>query len=88
MIKVDKGHLLRAALEIGQSGENDALPYDIDAAFIKEQSDELADICIALFRDIESSKVEKPLHFTAAHCRRRGQRLAAFGLRIRAARQQ
>lgn len=63
MIKVDKGHFLQAALEIGQSGENDTLPYDIDAKFIKERSDDLADICIALFCDIESRKIEKPVHF-------------------------
>ena len=37
MIKVDKNHFLRAALEIGQSGENDTLPYDVDAAFVKDR---------------------------------------------------
>ena len=63
MIKVDKIHFLRAALEIGQSGENDTLPYDIDAAFIKEKSDDLADICITLFSAIESGKVGKPKDF-------------------------
>ena len=63
MIKVDKGHFLRAALEIGQNGENDTLPYDIDAKFIKERSDDLAEICITLFCDIESGKIEKPVHF-------------------------
>ena len=34
MIKVQKNHFLRAASEIGNSGENDTLPYDIDAVFI------------------------------------------------------
>lgn len=63
MIKVEKNHFLRAALEIGQSGENDTLPYDIDAAFIKEKSDDLADICITLFSDIESGKVGRPKDF-------------------------
>jgi Reverse transcriptase (RNA-dependent DNA polymerase) len=63
MIKVDKSHFLHAALEIGQSGENDTLPYDIDAKFIKERSDELAEICFTLFCDIESGKVEKPIRF-------------------------
>ncbi|GMM59914.1 hypothetical protein [Novosphingobium pituita] len=58
MIKVDKNHFLRAALEIGQSGENDTLPYDIDAAFVKEQADDLAGICIELFIAIESGKLE------------------------------
>jgi hypothetical protein len=63
MIKVEESHFLRAALEIGQSGENDTLPYDIDAAFIKEKSEYLADICINLFREIESDKLKKPAHF-------------------------
>ena len=63
MIKVDKNHFLRAALEIGQSGEIDTLPYDIDAAFIKEKSDDLADICITLFSAIESGKKGRPKDF-------------------------
>jgi len=37
MIKVEKDHFLRAALEIGHSGDNDTLPYDWDAGFIKEK---------------------------------------------------
>jgi hypothetical protein len=63
MIKVDKRHFLHAALEIGQSGENDTLPYDLDAAFIKEKSEELSDICIAIFRDVENGTVGKPATF-------------------------
>lgn len=63
MIKVEKNHFLRAALEIGQSGENDTIPYDIDAAFIKEKSNDLADICITLFGAIESGKFGKPKDF-------------------------
>lgn len=30
MLTVNREHFTRAALEIGQSGENDTLPYDID----------------------------------------------------------
>nr|WP_244435241.1 RNA-directed DNA polymerase [Methylobacterium sp. B34] len=60
MVTVEKSHFLQAALEIGQSGENDTLPYDIDAAFIKDKSEEIADICIALFRGIESGSFGKP----------------------------
>lgn len=63
MIKVEKSNFLHAALEIGQSGENDTLPYDVDAAFIKENSEELSEICIALFRDIENGTVGKPANF-------------------------
>ena len=63
IIKVDRNHFLRAALEIGQSGENDTLPYDVDAAFIKEKADDLASMCITLFREIESGKVGRPSNF-------------------------
>jgi hypothetical protein len=66
MIKVDRYHFLRAALEIGQSGENDTLPYDIDAAFIKEKADELADICITLFSQIDSGSFGKPAQFISS----------------------
>jgi hypothetical protein len=63
MINVDKGHFLHAALEIGQNGENDTLPYDIDAAFIKGQHEKIAEICIILFNDIESRKVAEQVSF-------------------------
>lgn len=63
MIKVDKNHFLRAALEIGQSGENDTLPYEVDAAFVKDRADELSDICIALFQDVERGAVGRPVEF-------------------------
>jgi len=63
MINVEKSHFLRAALEIGQSGENDTIPYDVDAAFIKEKSEDLAEICITFFRDIESGRLGKPANF-------------------------
>lgn len=63
MITVDRRHFLRAAAEIGQSGENDTLPYSVDAAFIKEKSEELSDICITLFRNIESGNIGKPIVF-------------------------
>jgi len=53
MIQVDKNHFLRAALEIGQNGENDTIPYDVDAAFIKDCASDLADICLNLFVKIE-----------------------------------
>jgi hypothetical protein len=34
VMEVKKDHFIQAAQEIGQSGDNDTLPYDIDAAFI------------------------------------------------------
>jgi hypothetical protein len=53
VLKVLKEHFHRAALEIGQNGENDTLPYDIDASFIRDKADDLAEICINLFQSID-----------------------------------
>ncbi|WP_424927902.1 RNA-directed DNA polymerase [Amaricoccus tamworthensis] len=47
-------HFLRAAREIGHSGENDTLPYDIDASFIRDMAEDLATICINLFEEINN----------------------------------
>ena len=63
MIEVGKKHFHQAALEIGQSGENDTLPYDIDAAFVKENAETLSDICINLFQNIENGVFGKPIVF-------------------------
>lgn len=63
MIKVERDHFYRAALEIGHNGENDTLPYDTDAAFIKAKSTELADICLTLFQRVETGAVGKPTNF-------------------------
>lgn len=53
VMEVKKDHFLRAALEIGQSGENDTLPYDIDAGFIRDKANDLSQICIDLFKSID-----------------------------------
>ena len=58
-MEVKKGHFLHAALEIGQSGENDTLPYDIDAGFIRDKSEELSQICFELFQSIDSRSAKK-----------------------------
>lgn len=63
MIKVERDHFLRAALEIGNSGDNDTLPYDLDAAFIKDKATDLAAICLALFQGVETGTVGKPVNF-------------------------
>lgn len=63
MIRVKSEHFLRAALEIGNSGDNDTLPYDLDAAFVKGKAPELADICLRLFNGIESGSLGKPVNF-------------------------
>ena len=51
--KVTLTHFLRAAAEIGQAGENDTLPYDVDAKFIKEKGAELSDLCFRFFQAVE-----------------------------------
>ena len=47
-------HFLRAAREIGRSGENDTLPYDPDARFVKEKAEALAAACKHLFDQIDA----------------------------------
>jgi len=49
-LQVSRDHFLRAALEVGQSGENDTLPYDIDAGFVRDKADEFSYICFNLFQ--------------------------------------
>ncbi|MBN9047736.1 MAG: RNA-directed DNA polymerase [Rhizobiales bacterium] len=63
MIKVEKDHFLRAALEIGHSGDNDTLPYDLDAGFIKEKATDLAVLCLNLFQAVETGTVGKQANF-------------------------
>ncbi|XKM42490.1 RNA-directed DNA polymerase [Rhizobium ruizarguesonis] len=50
-------------MEIGQSGENDTLPYDIDAAFIKDKSEDLAQICFDLFQVVDKKSVKEAAAF-------------------------
>ena len=63
MIKVETDHFLRAALEIGNSGENDTLPYDIDAAFVKGKATDLAVLCLTLFQGVEKGAFGKSVGF-------------------------
>jgi hypothetical protein len=63
MIKVDLNHFVRAALEIGHSGDNDTLPYDLDSGFVKEKAHDLAALCLDLFQNIETGKVGKAVNF-------------------------
>jgi hypothetical protein len=53
-MKVTKDHFLQAAKEIGKSGENDTLPYDIDAGFLRDKAEELSTICFDLFKGIDA----------------------------------
>ncbi|WP_246673944.1 RNA-directed DNA polymerase [Mesorhizobium sp. B2-3-13] len=63
MLEVKESHFLRAALEIGESGENDTLPYDIDASFIRDKAQVLSQICFELFRTINAKSVKQAAAF-------------------------
>ena len=63
VLEVTRHHFLRAALEVGQSGENDTLPYDVEAAFIRDKSEELSQICFNLFHSIDSKSVQEAAAF-------------------------
>lgn len=56
-LQVSRDHFLRAAFEIGQSGDNDTLPYDIDSGFIRDQSENLSNICFELFQEIDRKEI-------------------------------
>lgn len=60
-IKLD--HFRQAALEIGQNGDNDTLPYDIDAQFLRENAGPLAEICVNLFNMIDEKTPKKAAEF-------------------------
>ena len=62
-VEVNEAHFLQAALEIGQNGENDTLPYDIDASFIRDKSTDLANICFDLFAVINTKTVKDAAAF-------------------------
>jgi Reverse transcriptase (RNA-dependent DNA polymerase) len=63
MIRITKDHFFRAALEIGHSGDNDTLPYDLEAGFVKDKACQLAELCQALFEAINNGAVGKPVTF-------------------------
>lgn len=63
MTTVEIDHFRRAALEIGNSGDNDTLPYDLDSAFVKDKANDLAALCLALFQGVETGAVGKPANF-------------------------
>jgi len=57
-LQVTRDHFFRAALEIGKSGENDTLPYDIDAGFVRDKAEDLAGICLNLFTQIQARNLD------------------------------
>ncbi len=63
VLDVTRDHFLRAAYEIGQNGENDTLPYDIDAAFIRDKAESLSQISFDLFQTIDAKSVKDAAGF-------------------------
>lgn len=62
-MQVVREHFIRAALEIGQNGENDTLPYDIDAGFIRDEAENLATACFSLFQMIDGKTRKKAAEY-------------------------
>lgn len=46
-------HFNRAALEIGENSDNDTLPYEIDAQFVKENAESLSSIAYKFFVEVD-----------------------------------
>jgi hypothetical protein len=63
MLEVKESHFLKAAYEIGENGENDTLPYDIDASFVRDKAQELSEICFKLFLDINKKPTKEAVAF-------------------------
>jgi hypothetical protein len=63
---IKQDHFYRAALEIGQSGENDTLPYDLDAQFVKDNAGSLATVCFDFFKSVEAKPKKQALDFISA----------------------
>lgn len=57
--EISEAHFLRAAREIGKSGENDTLPYDPDARFIKEKAVEIAALCKTLYDQVLAKETDE-----------------------------
>ncbi len=62
-MQVERDHFLQAAYEIGHSGDNDTIPYDVDAGFIRDKADDLSKICFELFQDIDKKSVQEAAGF-------------------------
>lgn len=52
MADVERRHFLRSALELGASGDNDTLPYDVDSRFVEENAEALSEIAFQLYSEI------------------------------------
>jgi len=63
LAEITQDHFHRAALEIGQNGDNDTIPYDIEAQFTKEKAIELSKICFDLFQTINTKSRKQAASF-------------------------
>jgi hypothetical protein len=61
--EVEQRHFLRSAVEFGANGDNDTLPYDIDARFVRENADALSGIAFELYRHIDGQTEENARKF-------------------------
>jgi hypothetical protein len=50
-------HFIRAAADVAAHGDNDALPFDVDTRFIADNQKEVAAICDAFFKELQSDTV-------------------------------
>ncbi|HEY0328866.1 MAG TPA: RNA-directed DNA polymerase [Rhodopseudomonas sp.] len=62
-LQITRAHFLRAAQEIGRSGDNDTLPYDVDSGFVRDKAEELSTICFNLFELINSKNTKEAAAF-------------------------
>ncbi|MGO7960824.1 RNA-directed DNA polymerase [Rhizobium leguminosarum] len=63
MMEVKREHFARAASEIGKSGDNDTLPYDIDSSFVRDQAEGLAQLCFELFTLLDNKSFKDAKNF-------------------------
>lgn len=62
-MEVKREHFVQAALEIGKSGDNDTLPYDIDSSFVRDKAEDLAQICFDLFTVLDNQSFKDAKNF-------------------------
>jgi Reverse transcriptase (RNA-dependent DNA polymerase) len=58
MSDVTADHFRRAAADVGENGDNDTLPFDVDVRFIREKQIELSAIAYEYFTDLEALSKE------------------------------
>ncbi len=59
MSDVRPQHFRRATADIGASGDNDTLPFDVDVRFINESQEALANLADTYFQELNSLNKEK-----------------------------